>query len=177
MTPHQARRRFAAARVARLATADAAGRPHIVPITFAVDGDVVYSAVDAKPKRRTALKRLANIAANPAVALLVDHYADDWNELWWVRADGTGTRGRPGGPGGRTRPVPARRPLPALRRARDRARRRRTPLVRLGCGDRDRGRLNGAARRESRASSPSVFDDVWRCVLLSVWSAVDRGKR
>ena len=90
MTPHQARLRFAAARVARLATADAAGRPHIVPVTFAVEGDVVYSAVDAKPKRATALKRLANVAVNPAVALLVDHYADDWNELWWVRADGTG---------------------------------------------------------------------------------------
>ncbi len=88
MTPYEARRRFAAARVARLATADTAGRPHIVPVTFAVDGDVVYSAVDAKPKRATALKRLANVAANPAVALLVDHYADDWNELWWVRADG-----------------------------------------------------------------------------------------
>jgi PPOX class probable F420-dependent enzyme len=90
VNPHQPRRRFAAARVARLATADAAGRPHIVPVTFAVDGDVVYSAVDAKPKRTTALKRLANVAANPAVALLVDHYADDWSELWWVRADGTG---------------------------------------------------------------------------------------
>ena len=61
-----------------------------MPVTFAVDGDVVYSAVDAKPKRSTSLKRLANVAANPAVALLVDHYADDWNELWWVRADGTG---------------------------------------------------------------------------------------
>jgi PPOX class probable F420-dependent enzyme len=90
MTPHQARQRFAAARVARLATADATGRPHIVPVTFAVDGDVVYSAVDAKPKRGTALKRLANVADNPAVALLVDHYADNWNDLWWVRADGTG---------------------------------------------------------------------------------------
>jgi PPOX class probable F420-dependent enzyme len=90
VTPDQARQRFAAAGVARLATADAAGRPHIVPVTFAVDGDVVYSAVDAKPKRSTALKRLANVAANPAVALLVDHYADDWNELWWVRAYGTG---------------------------------------------------------------------------------------
>ena len=89
MTPQQARQRFATARVARLATADAAGRPHIVPVTFAVDGDVIYSAVDAKPKRGTALKRLDNVAANPAVALLVDHYADDWNELWWVRADGT----------------------------------------------------------------------------------------
>jgi PPOX class probable F420-dependent enzyme len=90
VTPNQARRLFGAARVARLATADTAGRPHIVPVTFAVDGNVVYSAVDAKPKRGTALKRLANVAANPAVALLVDHYTDDWNELWWVRADGTG---------------------------------------------------------------------------------------
>ena len=90
MTPHEARQRFAAARVARLATADAAGRPHIVPVTFAVEGDVVYSAVDAKPKRGIALKRLANVAVNPAVAMLADHYADDWNELWWVRADGTG---------------------------------------------------------------------------------------
>ena len=75
MTPHEARQRFATARVARLATADAAGRPHIVPVTFAVEGDVVYSAVDVKPKRGTALKRLVNVAANPAVALLVDHYA------------------------------------------------------------------------------------------------------
>jgi len=63
VTPHEARQRFAAARVARLATADAAGRPHIVPVTFAVEGDVVYSAVDVKPKRGTALKRLANVAA------------------------------------------------------------------------------------------------------------------
>jgi PPOX class probable F420-dependent enzyme len=100
VTPHQARRRFAAAHVARLATADAAGRPHIVPVTFAVEGDVVYSAVDAKPKRSTALKRLANVAANPAVALLVDHYADDWSELWWVRADGTGRVVDPEGPEG-----------------------------------------------------------------------------
>jgi PPOX class probable F420-dependent enzyme len=90
VTPYEARQRFSAARVAHLATVDVAGRPHIVPVTFAVDGDIVYSAVDAKPKRSTTLKRLANIAANPAVALLVDHYADDWDELWWVRADGTG---------------------------------------------------------------------------------------
>ena len=116
MTPHQARQRFAAARVARLATADAAGRPHIVPVTFAVDGDVVYTAVDAKPKQSTALKRLANVAANPAVALLVDHYADDWNELWWVRADGTGRVVDPEDHEG-ARPVAARRPIPALRRA------------------------------------------------------------
>jgi PPOX class probable F420-dependent enzyme len=100
VTPHQARQRFAEARVARLATADSAGRPHIVPVTFAVEGDVVYSAVDAKPKRGPALKRLANVAVNPAVAMLVDHYADDWNELWWVRADGTGRMVDPEDPEG-----------------------------------------------------------------------------
>jgi PPOX class probable F420-dependent enzyme len=87
----EARERFAAARVARLATADSAGRPHLVPIVFAVAGDHVYSAVDAKPKRTTALRRLANVRENPAVALLVDHYDDaDWTALWWVRADGRG---------------------------------------------------------------------------------------
>jgi PPOX class probable F420-dependent enzyme len=91
MTPEQARERFAAARVARLATANAEGVPHLVPIVFAVAGDVVYSAVDAKPKRTTALRRLADVRANPRVALLVDHYDDaDWNTLWWVRADGLG---------------------------------------------------------------------------------------
>jgi PPOX class probable F420-dependent enzyme len=85
----EARTRFAAARVARLATASADGRPHLVPMVFAVQDDTVYSAVDdVKPKATTRLKRLANIAANPAVALLADHYEDDWTALWWVRADG-----------------------------------------------------------------------------------------
>ena len=88
MTPEQARERFSAARVARLATADAACRPHLVPIVFAVDGDRVYSVVDAKPKRTGALRRLANVRQNPAVALLVDHYDEDWSALWWVRAEG-----------------------------------------------------------------------------------------
>jgi PPOX class probable F420-dependent enzyme len=89
VTGPEARRRFAAARIARLATADAAGIPHVVPIVFAVDGDRVYSAVDAKPKRTQALRRLANITVNPNVAVLVDHYSDDWSTLWWARADGT----------------------------------------------------------------------------------------
>ncbi|GAA1898393.1 TIGR03668 family PPOX class F420-dependent oxidoreductase [Asanoa iriomotensis] len=89
MTPAQARARFAAARVARLATVSAAGQPHLVPITFAVENDTVYSAVDAKPKRSTALRRLANVAANPRVSLLVDEYDEDWSRLWWARADGT----------------------------------------------------------------------------------------
>jgi PPOX class probable F420-dependent enzyme len=86
----EARERFAAARVARLATADAEGRPHLVPVVFAVRDETVYSAVDAKPKRTTSLRRLANVAENPAVSLLVDHYEDDWDRLWWVRADGRG---------------------------------------------------------------------------------------
>jgi PPOX class probable F420-dependent enzyme len=90
VSTEEARRRFGAARVARLATADAAGRPHLVPIVFALEGDRVYSAVDAKPKRTTALRRLANVRENPAAAVLVDHYDDDWSALWWVRADGRG---------------------------------------------------------------------------------------
>lgn len=90
MTIQEARQRFADARVARLATAGADGRPHLVPIVFAVQGDRIYSAVDAKPKRTTSLRRLANVRENPAVALLVDHYDDDWSQLWWVRADGSG---------------------------------------------------------------------------------------
>ena len=91
MTAAEARARFAAARVARLATADAAGRPHLVPVAFAVAGDTIYSAVDAKPKRTRALRRLANVRENPAVSLLVDHWdEDDWAALWWVRADGRG---------------------------------------------------------------------------------------
>ncbi len=86
----EARRLFSSARVARLATVDLCGRPHLVPITFAVNGDRIYSAVDHKPKRTTALRRLANVAANPSVAVLADHYEDDWRRLWWVRADGMG---------------------------------------------------------------------------------------
>jgi PPOX class probable F420-dependent enzyme len=84
----EARRRFAAARVARLATLSAQGTPHVVPCTFAVDGELIYFAVDAKPKSTTNLQRLANIAANPNVAVLTDHYDEDWSALWWVRADG-----------------------------------------------------------------------------------------
>jgi len=84
------RRRFASSAVARLATVRPDGAPHVVPVVFAVVDGTVYSAVDAKPKRTTRLQRLANVRLEPRCALLVDHYADDWNELWWVRADGTG---------------------------------------------------------------------------------------
>jgi len=88
MTPDEARARFAAEPVARLATVDARGLPHIIPITFAADGNRVVSAVDAKPKRGGRLQRMENIAANARVSLLVDHYHADWRRLWWVRAEG-----------------------------------------------------------------------------------------
>ena len=88
MEAEEARRRFAGARVARLATVGADGRPHLVPIAFACVGDVVWSAVDDKPKRTRALRRLDNVRANPRVALLADRYDEDWSALWWVRADG-----------------------------------------------------------------------------------------
>jgi PPOX class probable F420-dependent enzyme len=89
LDPDETRRRFADSRVARLATASADAVPHIVPVTFAVDVDRVYIAIDSKPKRSMDLKRLRNIEANPNVALLADEYDDDWSRLWWVRADGT----------------------------------------------------------------------------------------
>lgn len=82
------RERVRRSRVAHLATVGAGGRPHLVPITFALDGDAIYFAVDAKPKRTTDLQRIRNIAANQAVSVLVDHYDDDWATLWWVRLDG-----------------------------------------------------------------------------------------
>src|SRR3954463_5532223 len=85
------RRRFAAARVARLATVAGDGQPHLVPVVFAVEEDTVVMAVDAKPKRHRDLKRLRNIGDDPRVSLLVDRYDDDWDALWWVRADGTAT--------------------------------------------------------------------------------------
>jgi PPOX class probable F420-dependent enzyme len=84
----EARRRLGAASVARLATVTPAGHPHIVPVTFALDADLIYSAVDAKPKTTAHLQRLRNIQAEPRVAVLADHYCGDWARLWWVRADG-----------------------------------------------------------------------------------------
>jgi PPOX class probable F420-dependent enzyme len=86
--------------VARLATVTPDGVPHVVPVVFAVDqgdqdgrdsAEIVYTAVDAKPKTTQRLRRLANIENNPQASLLVDHYSDDWTQLWWVRADGVAT--------------------------------------------------------------------------------------
>jgi PPOX class probable F420-dependent enzyme len=82
------RLRVERARVARLATVGANGKPHLVPICFVLAGETLYSAVDRKPKRSLRLKRLENVRANPRVEVLVDHYEDDWSRLWWVRLRG-----------------------------------------------------------------------------------------
>ena len=84
----EARARFVTVPVVHLGTADGQGRPHVVVVTFAVDGDMVYTAVDQKPKSGRPLKRLRNVGENPAVTMLADHYSEDWETLWWVRADG-----------------------------------------------------------------------------------------
>lgn len=82
--------------MARLATVTPDGRPHVVPITFALEADTVWTAVDGKPKRSRSLQRLANITAHPTVSVLVDHYAEDWSQLWWVRVDGVARQLDPG---------------------------------------------------------------------------------
>jgi PPOX class probable F420-dependent enzyme len=83
------RRRVSDARVARFASVRPDGRPHVVPCCFALDDEVVYSVVDAKPKSTLALRRLENVRANSSVSLLIDYYAEDWTALWWIRLDGT----------------------------------------------------------------------------------------
>lgn len=88
MDEAEARARFTAARVARLATVRAGGAPHLVPVVFAVHDSTVLLVVDEKPKRTKELQRLANVRAEPRVSLLADHYEDAWGSLWWVRADG-----------------------------------------------------------------------------------------
>ena len=59
-----------------------------MPIVFALDGDTLYSAVDRKPKRSRTLRRIENARARPAVTILVDHYDEDWSQLWWIRLRG-----------------------------------------------------------------------------------------
>ena len=78
------------ARVARLATVDDSGAPHLVPVCYATDGHAYYSPIDQKPKRTPpgGLRRLRNIRANPRVALLIDHYEEDWRRLRWVMVQG-----------------------------------------------------------------------------------------
>jgi len=92
-----ARARFADAAVLRLATAGGDGRPHLVPCTFALDAEgQIVIGIDNKPKASVNLRRLRNIAENPWVSLLVDHYEDDWDLLWWARADGVAAVERSG---------------------------------------------------------------------------------
>jgi PPOX class probable F420-dependent enzyme len=88
LPPAIAKERLAAARVGRLATVTAAGRPHVVPVCFAVQGTRIVTAVDAKPKATRGLARLENVRATGRASLLVDHYAEDWSTLWWIRVDG-----------------------------------------------------------------------------------------
>ena len=76
--------RLASARVARLATTDPDGRLHLVPIVFALENDTLYTAVDRKPKRSRRLRRIENARARPDVTVLVDHYEEDWQRLWWI---------------------------------------------------------------------------------------------
>jgi PPOX class probable F420-dependent enzyme len=85
----EARRRFADGRVARLATVAHDGRPRVVPCCFVLAGDVVYSAVDEKPKASPDLARLKDMAVHPDVTLVVDHYSEDWDAVWWARVRGT----------------------------------------------------------------------------------------
>lgn len=88
MDRDEALTRLAGARVARLATVRPDGKPHVVPVTFAIVGDNIVTAVDHKPKTTRDLQRLANIEANRFASVLADHYDEDWERLWWVRVDG-----------------------------------------------------------------------------------------
>lgn len=88
LTPNEIHQRLAGARSATLGTTGSTGRAHLVPIVFAYRDGVIYTAIDAKPKTTLRLRRIANIELNPQVSVLVDHYEDDWNRLWWIRLDG-----------------------------------------------------------------------------------------
>ena len=88
MDEARCRARLSAARVGHLATVRPDGRPHVVACCFALQDGRLWTAVDAKPKATQRLQRLANVRAHPWASLLADHYEEDWDELWWVRADG-----------------------------------------------------------------------------------------
>ncbi len=78
-------------RVGRLATADNAGRPHVVPVCYAVHGTTLYITIDEKPKKlERSPKRLRNLMENPAAAVMVDHYEEDWSRLGWIMLRGRG---------------------------------------------------------------------------------------
>jgi PPOX class probable F420-dependent enzyme len=89
LPPAIAEERLAHARIGHLATVTAEGRPHIVPVCFALHAGRIVTAVDAKPKETRKLARLDNVRATGRASLLVDHYDEDWTKLWWVRVDGS----------------------------------------------------------------------------------------
>ena len=84
----QISQRLSLASSATLGTTDEQGRAHLVPIVFAYRDGTVYTAIDAKPKATMRLRRIRNIEARPHVSVLVDHYHDNWDRLWWIRLDG-----------------------------------------------------------------------------------------
>lgn len=84
----EALRRLTGSRSARLATVRPDSTPHVVPIVFAVIGGDIVTMIDHKPKTTQNLQRLRNLEANPRASVLVDHYGEDWEQLWWVRVDG-----------------------------------------------------------------------------------------
>jgi PPOX class probable F420-dependent enzyme len=86
--PAIAEEHFAQARIGRLATVTPVGRPHVVPVCFVLHDGMVYTAVDAKPKATSALARLENVRAGGRASVLVDHYEENWANLWWVRVEG-----------------------------------------------------------------------------------------
>jgi PPOX class probable F420-dependent enzyme len=86
--PDEMRRRVGEARVGRIASVTPDGTPHVVPFVFAVEDDTLYSSVDAKPKKGPDLQRIRNIRANPTVQVVVDHYEEPWEPIWWVRLTG-----------------------------------------------------------------------------------------
>jgi len=89
MLTERQRRFLEASRVGHLATADAAGAPHLIPVCYAADDDTLYITVDEKPKRRDIpLKRVRNILDNPQAAFVVDRYDEDWSRLGWVMLRG-----------------------------------------------------------------------------------------
>jgi PPOX class probable F420-dependent enzyme len=91
MSDAEARRMLGEARVGRMATSDPEGRPHLVPVVFALAGDRIFLPIDHKPKRSSSpesLRRVRNLRANPRASLLVDRYDEDWSRLAWARGDG-----------------------------------------------------------------------------------------
>jgi PPOX class probable F420-dependent enzyme len=99
LAPDQVRQRFDRARIGYLATVTNDGAPHLVPVTFALSHNAIVTVTDSKPKSSTRLQRHRNIEAQPLASMLIDHYDEDWNTLWWARADGDADLVRPTNPG------------------------------------------------------------------------------